>query len=208
MLNRPEAFFDALRKGLLGPTLSQEEVDGVNAILAACEGWPICWTAYALATAYHETAHTMQPVRERGSDAYLTRAYDVKGLNPGRARRMGNTQPGDGVRFCGRGYVQLTWRCNYARAEAELGEPFTEKPELAMDVAHAAAVLRLGMSQGWFTGKALRHYLAGERATHAAFKAARRIINGTDCDDVIADYAMAFQAALVSGRWKAVAQAA
>jgi hypothetical protein len=30
------------------------------------EGAPLSWTAYALATAYRETASTMQPIKEYG----------------------------------------------------------------------------------------------------------------------------------------------
>jgi len=70
---RPERFFAAVRAGLLGPRLSQQEVEGVETILNACASWPLACTAYALATAYHETAHTMAPVVEAGGEAYPTR---------------------------------------------------------------------------------------------------------------------------------------
>jgi putative chitinase len=79
---RADAFFAALRSGLLGPTLSAQEVDGCNAILKAMEGAPLAWTAYALATAYHETASTMQPIKEYGGSTYFTRMYDVTGAAP------------------------------------------------------------------------------------------------------------------------------
>lgn len=46
------------------------------------------------------------------------------------AGRMGNTQPGDGWRFRGRGLFQLTGRENYARAGAGLGFDFEAHPEL------------------------------------------------------------------------------
>ena len=42
----------------------------------------VTWTAYALATAYHETASTMQPIRENGTESYFTRMYDVTGARP------------------------------------------------------------------------------------------------------------------------------
>ena len=38
---------------------------------------------------------------------FLFKMYDPQEQRPDVARRLGNTQPGDGVRFCGRGYVQL-----------------------------------------------------------------------------------------------------
>ena len=56
-------FYALLRKGLLGPTIEPGELQGCEAILAAMDGTPLSHCAYALATAYHETARTMQPVR-------------------------------------------------------------------------------------------------------------------------------------------------
>ena len=67
------AFFDHLRaRPMMGPVLSADEVDGCNRLLSAAggAGWGVAWTAYALATAWHETAHSMQPVIERGGAAY------------------------------------------------------------------------------------------------------------------------------------------
>lgn len=189
-------FFDRLRVGLLGPTLDQDEVDGCEAILKACEGLPVSWTAYALATAYHETAHTMQPIKEVGGPKYLTRMYDVQGARASLARRMGNTQPGDGIKFAGRGYVQLTWRTNYERAGRELGVNLVANPDLAMRPDIAAQILRYGMIEGWFSGKAFKDYLPNGRANREQFRAARRIINGTDKDSLIAGYAVQFQDAM------------
>lgn len=200
-MNR-KAFFDACRKGVMGPTLDGDEVSGSEVILDAMAGAPISWCAYALATAWHETAHTMQPIREFGGTAYLRRMYDVEGQNPARARKMGNVTPGDGPRYCGRGYVQLTWRSNYRKAGEKLGYPLEGNPELAMRPDIAAQIMRRGMAEGWFTGKSFRSYLPAEGpATLAEFKAARRIINGTDKADLIAGYAVQFQAALAAGGW-------
>lgn len=53
---------------------------------------------------------------------------------------LGNTQPGDGVRFKGRGWFQLTGRRNYGRAQAALGIPLVEHPELAAHPENAAKV--------------------------------------------------------------------
>jgi putative chitinase len=191
---RPERFFDALRAGLLGPSLSQEEVDGCNAILTACAGWPLSWTAYALATAYHETAHTLQPVVERGGAAYFMRMYDPGGLRPTVAARLGNCEAGDGARFCGRGYVQLTGRANYLRAG------LADEPDLALSPAVAADVLERGMREGWFSGRRLMDVLPlGGRASRNQFRAARTVVNGRDRADLVADYAMRFQDALLAG---------
>lgn len=203
-LANPKAFFDRVRGvDLLGPVLTPTEVAGCNAILAACDGWPLAYTAYALATAYHETAGTMQPIKERGGDEYLRRNYDVTGRDPIRARKMGNVEPGDGVRYCGRGYVMLTWHVNYLRAERETGEKIMANPDLAMRPDIAARIMRLGMGEGWFTGRKLANYLpAAGRATRAQFTKARAIINGADKAEKIAEEAMDFQEALAAGGWE------
>ena len=58
------------------------------------------------------------------------------------------------------------------------------------------------MEQGWFTTKKLADYLPIDGpAGFEAFKAARRIINGTDKAAEIAKIAVTFQDALVAGRW-------
>ena len=136
------AFFADLRKGLLGPTLDQDEVSGCEAVLDAMAGLPLSWCAYALATAYHETAHTMQPIREFGGPKYLTRMYDVTGARPALARQMGNTEPGDGVKYCGRGLVQLTWKVNYAKAGAKIGVDLVNHPDAQWCPANAARIMR------------------------------------------------------------------
>lgn len=196
------AFFADLRKGLLGPTLVQDEVSGCEAVLDAMAGLPLSWCAYALATAYHETAHTMQPIREFGGPKYLTRMYDVTGSRPALARQMGNTEPGDGVKYCGRGYVQLTWKVNYAKAGAKIGVDLVNHPDRAMIPANAARIMREGMVEGWFTGKRLKDYLPTRLGFLSQYQQARRIINGTDKAALIAGYAMQFEAALVKGGWE------
>ena len=57
---------------------------------------------------------------------------------------LGNTQPGDGPRFRGRGLIQLTGRDNYKRAGEAMGLPLLENPELLQQPDHAASVA------GWF----------------------------------------------------------
>jgi putative chitinase len=46
---------------------------------------------------------------------------------------LGNTQPGDGMRFKGRGPIQLTGRSNYAAASAALGIDLVNNPTRAAD---------------------------------------------------------------------------
>jgi putative chitinase len=206
-LNNPNAFFEVVKSpNLLGPSLEQSEVDGLNAILAACgkAGWPLAFTAYALATAYHETAHTMQPIKEYGGSKYYTRMYDVTGSRPSLARANGNTTPGDGPKYCGRGYVQLTWKANYLKAERKCGiTGLVDNPELAMVPVNAAKIMTGGMEGGWFSGKGCKDYLpATGEANQKQFMDARRIINGQDKADAISGHATNFQRALQLGGWR------
>jgi putative chitinase len=200
-LSNPAAFFNAVRSGkALGPTLTQDEVAGCEAILKACGGFPVAWAAYCLATPAVETAFTMQPIKERGGSGYFTRMYDITGDRPAKARELGNLTPGDGPRFCGRGYVQLTGRANYAKAGAALGVPLEADPDLALNPDIAAQIMRRGMQEGWFTSKSLSTYLP-RRADIHQFTNARRIINGQDRAIEIAGYALEFQSALIAGGW-------
>lgn len=199
-LSHPAAFFSAIREGsALGPVLSSSEVEGCQAILAACDGLPVSWAAYCLATAVVETAGTMQPIGEIGGNAYFTRRYDIAGQNPAKARELGNLSPGDGARYKGRGYVQLTGRVNYQRAARELALPLLLDPDLALQPDVAAKIMRRGMTEGWFTGRTLS--VLPPVADFEQFKKARRIINGNDRAAEIAEHAIEFQSALMAGGW-------
>lgn len=58
-------------------------------------------------------------------------------------KNLGNTQPGDGGLFCGRGFVQLTGRRNYTRYGERIGVDLVEHPELANEPRFAAQLLAL-----------------------------------------------------------------
>lgn len=202
----PGAFFGHVR-GRLWPRLSVEQVQGCERIIGMCgrARLPLADGAYVLATDYHETAYAMQPVREKGGEAYL-RKYDTGRL----AQQLGNTPEadGDGILYAGRGDVQLTGYANYLKATTrlrELGvigaaEDLTVTPDLALRPDVSAAVLVYGMAEGWFTGRKLSAYLprTGEAAPKA-FEKARPIVNGTDRAAMIAGYAVHFQRALQLG---------
>lgn len=206
--NKPTALADpakfyTLVRSAYGP-LSQEQVDGFTALLNAMGAvrWPISWVAYGLATAFHETARTMQPIREHGGAPYFKRMYDPHGERPHVAARLGNTSPGDGVKYAGRGHVQLTGKTNYEKAGEELDLDLVGNPDLALQCDVSSRILTWGMEQGAFTGKSLKHYLPlSGNAGHDAYKEARRIINGTDRAADIAKIALVFEAALESGGW-------
>ena len=192
------ANFFAKIKPLFGGKLTQGQVDGMNAIFSAFETKGVDdmrWQAYMLATVYHECAKTMQPIRENGGAAYFKKMYDITGARPSLARANGNTAVGDGAKYYGRGYVQLTWKDNYKRAGVYLGIDLVANPDLALVPEHAAQIMCIGMLDGWFTGKKLGDYFTDQKTDWVN---ARRIINGTDKAQTIAGYAQAFYSALGS----------
>lgn len=190
-----QAFFAALRRDLFPSGLTPQQVYRIEVLLDACAAadWPLAYSSYALATAHHETAQWSH-MKEIGGEAYFQRMYDKAGKRPKVAATLGNVEAGDGVKFAGRGYVQLTGRTNYTKAGKALGLDLLKEPGKVEEPTIAARVLIWGMSTGAYTGKACRDYLAKSPPDYVN---ARRIINGTDKASAIAAYAKLFQAALV-----------
>lgn len=146
--------------------------------------------AYMLATVKHECADTWQPIEERGGREWCERYENRKDL--------GNTQPGDGYLFRGRGFCQITGRANYARMGVALGRgnEFVADPDLLLVPETSYAVMSIGMRRGLFTGKALLTYINDNVSD---YRNARRIINGLDKAELIANYALLFERLLTRG---------
>jgi hypothetical protein len=182
-------FFEAVRP-MFGGSLSQAQVDGFKIIF---EAWRKVGSgnerdlAYILATAYHETARTMQPVRETlaTTDAKAKERL-TKAWRSGKLHWVKSDYWSGG--WFGRGFVQLTHRANYVKASEKLGIDLVSDPSKAMIPEVSALILVRGMQEGWFTGMKL---------TDAAdFREARLVVNGTDRASQIAMYADAFLSAL------------
>lgn len=196
-------FFASVRASF--GSLTQGKVDGFNAILDAWEvygGGKDQHLAYMLATAWHETAKTMKPIKEYGGAAYFTKMYDINGDRPAKARELGNLTPGDGARYCGRGYVQLTGKSNYLKAGKKIGADLVNNPTKAMDPGIAAHIMFTGMDEGWFTGKKLSDYEGGGGEFDAVN--ARRIINGIDKAKSISGHYRNFLVALLASESSAI----
>jgi putative chitinase len=81
---------------------------------------------------------------------------------------LGNIAPGDGVRYKGRGLIQITGKHNYGLASLALGLPLLEKPELLEEDLNACR------SAGWFWYKKNLNALADM----GQFETITRRING------------------------------
>src|SRR5215475_15078850 len=130
-------FFDSVRGSLFGGSMTQAQVDGMTAMLDFAEsvGSDDRHLAYILATTYHETAQTMQPIAEYGK---------------GKGKPYGVPDPVTGETYYGRGYVQLTWKENYQKQDAKLalGGELVRNADIALEPAIALRVIFGGMYDG------------------------------------------------------------
>jgi len=123
---------------MFGGSFRQSQVEGIDAILNEWEKRGLTdlrWLAYILATCFHETAKTMQPIAEYGKG----KNYDYgKKLDIGNG--LGKRLPyvGDHL-YYGRGHTQNTWLTNYrkltvaAQAQGHCWN-FVDFPELLLQM--------------------------------------------------------------------------
>jgi putative chitinase len=159
-------FCSYFRDIVCGGRLSFKQKDGLDHIFNyAIQHYPDmshAQLAYIIATAYHESARTLQPIAEMGSSSYLK----SKPYYP----------------YIGAGLIQVTWQENYEKFGAVKTEDLLTWP-IALD-----ALFR-GMLDGMFTGKKLGDFVQ-DQASIDAFEQARVVVNGHDQDALIAGYAM------------------
>jgi putative chitinase len=134
---------DAKVAPMHGPTMQQQaKMAPVDKLKLAAKANGIKGTELAqfLAQCAHESANFTR-MEEVGSPAYFAKKYDPKHA-PKTAKILGNTQVGDGERYKGRGFIQLTGRDNYRRAGEAINYPLEARPELAArpDIAAQVAV--------------------------------------------------------------------
>ncbi len=103
--------------------------------------------AQFIAQCGHETAN-FTSLKEKGTVKFFHR-YDPR-HNPRIAHLLGNKHAGDGYKYRGRGYIQLTGRDNYRQAEEALKLPLLKHPDLLEDPKVAAQVAV------WFWNKRVR----------------------------------------------------
>ena len=183
-------------------SLSQEAVDNINLIVETCEKYNLTYpqTSYVLATTYHETAHTFKPIEEYGKGKcrkYGTIYTNTEGVKYGIAGSGGDTYLYSDYPhlYYGRGFAQLTHWVNYKFAGEQLGIDLINNPDLALQPKYAAEILVKGSKEGWFTSKKLSDYINDKSKSYYQ---ARRVINGLDKAQQIADIAVVFEKALRS----------
>lgn len=113
----------------------------------------------ALATLGVESP-SFRPVHECGGPKYWAR-YEGR-------TDLGNVQPGDGCKFHGRGFIQLTGRTNYRDYGSALHLDLENDPDLALDVEAASRIFAL-----YF-----KRHSVDRLADHGEWEAIRRAVNG------------------------------
>jgi hypothetical protein len=174
-------FFDAIRPLFKG-SLGLAQVARIDAILNGLEARkvPVRHAAYILATAHHESGQFIY-MQEIWGPTDVQRRYEGR-------RDLGNVVKGDGKRFLGRGFVQITGRANYKDWSRRLGVDLIKDPHLATLTQYAVPILIDGMLEGTFTGRKLDNY--------TSYREMRRVVNQMDKADKIAGYAIDYEDAL------------
>lgn len=134
---RPIAQQTAAVQGAVAPAVNPEVAKIVGTVLkpsakiliqtAQAAGIKGAELAQLIAQCAHETSN-FTTLKEVGGKLDF-RKYDPK-FNPRKAAILGNKMAGDGAKYHGRGFIQLTGRDNYKRAGIALGLPLEKHPEL------------------------------------------------------------------------------
>ncbi len=128
----------------------------------------IAMQRYAINTAIRKAHFLAQTAHE--SDGFSTNEEYASGADYEGRRDLGNTKPGDGVRFKGRGLIQVTGRSNYAECGNALGVDLISNPQRLGEFDLAC------LSAGWFWDtRSLNSYADADDVLTIT-----RIINGGD----------------------------
>ena len=140
-------FFGGIKKffGFGGSESGEDGKDGKNGEDASSGGFnesslKVAMDAAGYTDPTERAMFLAQMSHESGNFRYDEEIHD--GSNYEGRSDLGNTQPGDGRRYKGRGYIQLTGRANYKHFGDKLGFDLEGSPELAKrpDIAAAIAV--------------------------------------------------------------------
>lgn len=132
-----------------------------------------------IAQVAHESVEFIY-MKELGGHDYFMRMYDITGNRPKVAKDLGNTSPGDGAKYPGRGPIQVTGKNNYRECGKALGLDLINHPELLEKPGNAFR------GSAWFW----KSRGINQAADIPDFKKVTRIINGglTHYDERLAYY--------------------
>lgn len=144
---------------------------------------------YAINTPIRFAAFIAQLAHESGSFFY-TEELASGAAYEGR-KDLGNTQAGDGVKFKGRGFIQITGRANYTSLSKEFGVDFVTTPSLLggknINLCTADQMKFATMSAGWYWNQRDLNILADKMTLSSSvmiepnlsnYKAITKKING------------------------------
>lgn len=184
-----DGFYSVIRQEF--GSLNQGQVNALNFLLTQLEKdrdvEDVRWAAYMLATVKHETAETYMPIEEYGKGEGHSYGEPVTVVDE---YGFPHTNA-----YYGRGLVQLTWADNYQKSSLAMfnDDRLLYYPYRVMEPLIAYAIMSYGMRTGLFTGKSLSDYINDSTCDYYN---ARRIINGTDRAETLAEYAEVFEKAL------------
>lgn len=194
-----DSFINLYKDEFKDHVLNKKSLEGLKFIISKLSDdkdiLDIRWAAYMLATVKHECANQYQPIEESGKGNYFSKSKN-KQVTHKYSKEYEVTDPVTNKKhknvYYGRGYVQLTWEKNYKSIGRAIGlnDKLYIHPELVLEKETAYKIMSYGMRHGSFSTLGLKQFLIG---SYSDYKGARRIINGTDKDDLIASYAEKFE---------------
>jgi hypothetical protein len=187
-----------------------EQIKGLKQLLAFLQNDPrldlskdqhIRWAAYILATTYHETWFTWNSIQENYNPPspwhYFENKYGGRGDLDNDPYGLG-----DGFRYRGRGYVQLTGKYNYDRFGKAFGMNFVDSGDTNQILGPTVAytIMSYGMRRGLYrdyneSEKGMEYYISDgkgltEEQKRQEYINARSIVNPDDKAEEIADDTM------------------
>lgn len=129
---------DAVQK-VFTPISSNPELEKYIAKVASITGIKGAELAQFLAQMKHESWDFTRLKEKPKGKHYFSRMYDIM-HSPKTARILGNVKRGDGEKYHGRGFIQLTGRANYQQAQDALDIPLIDNPDLASTPEVAAKI--------------------------------------------------------------------